>query len=104
MDDLPLRNLVVLPFNIDHAMRRGLLIRSMERDAEDDRVRVKKKSKLLVQCDCEAISHLLSEDAGTLAEYHKLANENGLEATKMVLLKDGFDAALFENGQAWLVP
>lgn len=64
MGNLPLRNLVVLPFNIDRAMKRGLLIRSMERDAEDDRVRVKDDFKLLAQCDCEAISHLLSEDAG----------------------------------------
>ena len=60
--------------------------------------------KLLAQSDCEAISHLLSEDAGTLAKYLKRTNENGLAATKVVFLKDGFDAALFENGQERLVP
>lgn len=104
INDLPLRNFVVLPFNVDHAMRCGLIIRSMDRDPEDDRVRVKDDFKLLAQCDCEAISHLISEDASTLAKYLDRARETGLAATKVVLLREGFDAAWFENGQARLVP
>ena len=63
INDLPLRNFVVLPFNVDHAMRCGLIIRSMVRDPEDDRVRVKDDFKLVAQCDCETVSHLISEDA-----------------------------------------
>ena len=104
INDLPLRNFVVLPFNIDHAMSCGLIIRSMARDRGDDRVQVKDDFKLVAQCDCEAICHLISEDASTLAKYLKRANESGLAATEVVLLKDGFDAAWFENGQARLVP
>ena len=104
VNDLPLRNFAVLPFNIDHAMKCGLLIRNMARDQEDDRVRVKDDFKLVAQCDCEAISHLISEDAGTLAKYLKRASQDGLAATKVVLLKNGFDAAWFENGQTRLVP
>lgn len=104
INDLPLRNFVVLPFNVDHAMRCGLIIRSMDRDLEDDRVRVKDDFKLLAQCDCEAISHLISEDASTLAKYLDRARETGLAATKVVLLRAGFDAAWFENGQARLLP
>ncbi len=104
INDLPLRNFVVLPFNIDHAMKCGLLIRNMARDLDDDRVRVKDDFKLVAQCDCEAISHLLCEDASTLAKYLKRANEGSLAATKVVLLKEGFDAAWFENGQTRLVP
>ena len=104
INDLPLRNFVVLPFNVDHAMRCGLIIRSMDRDPEDDRVRVKDDFKLLAQCDCEAISHLISEDASTLAKYLDRARNTGLAPTKVVLLRDGFDAAWFENGQGRLVP
>ena len=104
INDLPLRNFVVLPFNIDHAMKCGLLIRSLARDLDDDRVRVKDDFKLVAQCDCEAISHLISEDSSTLAKYLKRASDGGLAATKVVLLRDGFDAALFENGQARLLP
>ena len=104
INDLPLRNFVVLPFNIDHAMKCGLMIRSMARDDGDDRVKVKDDFKLMAQCDCEAISHLISEDASTLAKYLKRASEGGLASTKVVLLKDGFDSAWFENGQTRLVP
>jgi hypothetical protein len=104
VNDLPLRNFVVLPFNIDHAMRCGLIIRQMAREPEDDRVRVKDDFKLLAQCDCESISHLLSEDGSTLAKYVGRARDTGLASTKVVLLRDGFDIAWFENGQARLVP
>lgn len=104
INDLPLRNFVVLPFNVDHAMRCGLIIRSMARDPDDDRVRVKDDFKLVAQCDCESISHLLTADASTLAKYLNLACDTGLAATRVVLLQDGFDAAWFENGQARLVP
>lgn len=104
INDLPLRNFVVLPFNVDHAMRCGLIIRNMARDPEDDRVRVKDDFKLLAQCDCESISHLISEDASTLAQYLNRAQTSGLASTKTILLKDGFDAAWFENGQTRLVP
>lgn len=104
INDLPLRNFVVLPFNVDHAMKCGLMIRNMARDPEDDRVRVKDDFKLLAQCDCEAVSHLISEDASTLAKYLERARGAGLTATKSVLLRDGFDAAWFENGQTRLVP
>ncbi|MDP2449861.1 MAG: hypothetical protein Q8M68_10115 [Polaromonas sp.] len=104
INDLPLRNFVVLPFNVDHAMRCGLIIRSMARDPEDDRVRVKDDFKLLAQCDCETVSHLFSEDASTLAKYLDRARDGGLAATKVVLLRDGFDESWFENGQTRLVP
>ena len=104
INDLPLRNFVVLPFNVDHAMRCGLIIRNMTRDLEDDRVRVKDDFKLLAQCDCETVSHLISEDASTLAKYLDRARDTGLATTKAVLLRDGFDAAWFENGQTRLVP
>ena len=104
INDLPLRNFVVLPFNVDHAMLCGVIIRNMTRDPEDDRVRVKDDFKLLAQCECELISHLISEDASTLAKYLERARETGLAATKAVLLRDGFDAAWFENGQTRLLP
>jgi hypothetical protein len=104
INDLPLRNFVVLPFNVDHAMRCGLIVRQMQRDPVDDRVRVKDDFKLLAQCDCEAISHVVSEDASTFTKYLDRARDTGLVPTKSVLLRDGFDAAWFENGQTRLVP
>lgn len=104
INDLPLRNFVVLPFNVDHAMRCGLLIRSLTRDPSDDRVRVKDDFKLMAQCDCEGISHVISEDASTLAKYLDRSGESGAVSAKVVLLRSGFDSTWFENGQARLVP
>lgn len=99
INDFPLRNLVVLPFNVDHAMRCGILIRQLTRDVADDRVRVKDDFKLIAQCDCESISHLLSEDESTLVKYLGRAQAPGRSGTSAVLLKSGFDASWFENGQ-----
>lgn len=104
INDLPLRNFMVLPFNVDHAMRCGLIIRQMPRDTGDDRVRVKDDFKLLAQCDCESITHLISEDASTLAKYLERARKAGAASTQVVLLRDGFEAAWFENGQTRLLP
>lgn len=99
INDLPLRNLVVLPFNVDHAMRCGFLVRQLSRDPTDDRVRVKDDFKLIAQCDCEGISHLLSEDENTLVKYLVRSQAPGPLATRSVLLKTGFDVSWFENGQ-----
>ena len=97
--DLPLRNFIVLPFNVDHAMRCGILVRQLSRDEGDDRVRVKDDFKLIAQCDCEGISHVLCEDASTLAKYLLRAQTPAAPATRALLLKDGFDTAWFDNGQ-----
>ena len=104
INDLPLRNFIVLPFNVDHAMACGLLLRSLDRDRDDDRVRVKDDVKLLAQCQCEAVTHLLTEDASTLSKYVGRYREAGLLDTRCVLLRAGFDPSWFENGQSRLVP
>lgn len=104
INDLPLRNFIVLPFNVDHAMACGLLVRGAPPDPGDDRVRVKDDFKLIAQCQCDDISHVLTEDASTLAKYIERQREAGHLATSCVLLRDGYDASWFENGQSRLLP
>lgn len=104
INDLPLRNFIVLPFNIDHAMSCGLLVRTMPRDATDDRVRVKYDFKLIAQCQCEGTSHVLTEDASTLTKYLDRIRGDGRSQTRGVLLRDGFDLAWFDDGQRQLLP
>jgi hypothetical protein len=101
---LPLRNLIVLPFNIDHAERCGTLIAQFPRDQGDDRVRVKDDIKLIAQCDIEGISHILCEDHNTLAKYLQRVEAGPTPSIKAVLLKDGYDAAWFDGGQMALDP
>lgn len=104
INDLPLRNFIVLPFNVDHAMACGLLVRASTRDPGDDRARVKDDFKLIAQCQCEAVSHVLTEDRNTLTKYLEKQTERGLLSTRAVLLSAGFDEAWFESGQARLIP
>ena len=66
--DLPLRNFVVLPFNFDHAMMAGLLMRGLQRDSGDGRAIVKEDIKLIAQSTCESLTHILTEDAQTLVK------------------------------------
>jgi hypothetical protein len=101
---LPLRNLIVLPFNVDHAERCGALIAQFPRDPGDDRVRVKDDFKLIAQCDLDGISHILSEDHNTLVKYVQRAHPGPFPLIKAVLLKDGYDAAWFNGGQMDLGP
>jgi predicted nucleic acid-binding protein len=68
VNDLPLRNFIILPFNIDHAMTAGLLMRSINRDPGDERNSVKDDVKLIAQAVCESITHVLTEDEKTLAK------------------------------------
>ncbi len=101
--DLPMRNFIVLPFNIDHAMTAGILMRSIQREAGDDRVAVKDDVKLIGQAVCEQITHVLTEDRSTLAKYLGKLNGSGECVTKAILLVDGFDSAWFNNGQSsWI--
>ena len=100
--DLPLRNFIVLPFNIDHAMTTGLLMRAVNRDTGDDRVAVKDDLKLIAQTVCESITHVLTEDTNTLAKYLQRLREAGECSTKAISLAAGFDAAWLNNGQGVL--
>ena len=101
--DLPLRNFEVLPFNIDHAMTAGLLMRDLQRDSGDDRSAVKDDIKLIAQAICESLTHILTEDAQTLVKYLRRLNDDGASVVKPILLADGFDSAWFENGQRGLL-
>lgn len=100
--DLPLRNFQVLPFNIDHAMMAGELVNTLRRDPGDPRDAVKDDVKLLAQAICTAIPFVLTEDERTLAKFARQLQSAGRTAVTAVLLRDGFDMAWFDGGQARL--
>jgi predicted nucleic acid-binding protein len=102
VDDLPMRNFEVLPFNHDHAVKAGLLMRDLHHDAGDNRQGVKDDIKLIAQADCESLTHILTEDAQSLVKYLRRFNDAGRCQVKSILLADGFDAAWFNNGQRGL--
>ena len=102
--DLPLRNFEILPFNIDHAMTAGLLMRDLRRDAEDDRAMVKDDVKLISQAICQSLTHVLTEDVRTLAKYVRRLHQAGQTMLEVIILADGFDASWFDHGQRGLLP
>jgi len=101
--DLPLRNMVILPFNIDHAISCGTLVARFPREAGDDRVRIKDDCKLIAQTECENITHLLTEDKNSLVKYIERVAAQGHQVARPILLSGGRDAAWFNNGQRVLV-
>lgn len=101
--DLPLRNLIGLPFNIDHAMMAGRLMQQLQRDPGDARAAVKDDVKIIAQAVCESITHVLTEDRRTLAKYAQRFREAGQAAVHAVVLADGYDEAWFNNGQKGLL-
>jgi hypothetical protein len=97
--DLPLRNFIVLPFNIEHAIRCGSLFSDVARDAQDNRTAFKDDMKLIAQCDVDGITHLITEDENTLVKYLRRLHQGVFKPTQAVLLKSGFDTAWFDGGQ-----
>jgi len=91
---LPLRNMIVLPFNIDHAEYCGKLLADRMLNVTDDRVKAKDDYKLIAQCEMEGISHILTEDSKML-----INGRQQTVAVQAVLLKNGFDPSWFNSGQ-----
>ncbi|MFZ5526661.1 MAG: type II toxin-antitoxin system VapC family toxin [Pseudomonadota bacterium] len=101
--DLPLRNFIVLPFNIEHAVQCGSLFSTTSRDTGDNRAVFKDDLKLIAQCDAEGITHVLTEDENTLAKYLQRIHSGVFKPTQAVLLSSGFDTSWFEDGQKGLM-
>ncbi len=100
VDDLPLRRLRILPFNLNHAVHSGKLNFTKHRLEADARNVIKDDFKLLAQCAVESMALLITDDGNTLFRYAKrLAKERALDL-RCVKLQDGFDVALVnESGQ-----
>ena len=81
-------------------MTAGLLMRTVVRDAGDERNAVKDDVKLIAQTVCESITHVLTEDEKTLAKYIQRLVDLGECSLRAILLVNRFDAAWLNGGQA----
>ncbi len=82
VDELPLRNLQIVPFNLDHSKRTGKFAKiafSAKRNGKIDvtnRNIIPNDTKLFAQADCEkAIEFYLSSDTENLKIYNLLRQE-----------------------------
>ena len=101
--DLPLRHFVVLPFNIDHAVLAGRLLRPGAGGADDGAILPPGASaddlKLVAQAVAESLTHVLVADARGLARQVARLAAEGRCALKAIVLAEGFDPAWLNDGQ-----
>jgi hypothetical protein len=99
-DELPLRNVRVLPFNIDHARRAGpfpgaLLDQRKQPGGDDDRTVVINDVKLLAQAEVNAgISHFLTKDLRFASRMQALRQAGHLLSTSVLDLNVPMAATL----------
>jgi predicted nucleic acid-binding protein len=89
LDQLPVRNLRVLPFNVDHALRAGpladVLLQNRTPVRSDERNLVLNDVKLLAQAEASPeITHILTKDGG-YAKRITLLREKGHVVNTQVL-------------------
>lgn len=84
VNELPLRNLQIVPFNLDHAKRTGEFARLAFQNK--DKLQLKQRNiiandtKLFAQADCDyAIEFYLSSDTASLKIYNLLSQKTNLK-------------------------
>lgn len=103
--DLPLRNLVVLPFNIDHAMVAGEVHRSLRgTELAGPAAAVADDVKLIAQGMAEGVSHVLTDGRCTLAQLLERLREAGRCRIECIDIEEDFEPAWFTGGQRALLP
>jgi hypothetical protein len=81
IDELPLRNLRILPFNLDHAKRTGEFARSIFQNKNllklNERNIIPNDTKLFSQADCEnSVEFFLSSDTESIKIYNLLKQKS----------------------------
>ncbi len=101
--DLPLEQMIVLPYNADDAVSTALLGDPPDGDGERRAV-LKDDYKLLGQARAKDIAYILTEDERTLAKYcRRLRGEQKLSA-RIILMSQPFDKSHFDPfGQRELI-
>ena len=85
INELPLRNLQILPFNLDHSMRAGKFAKIAFQNRRENKLQTASRNiipndtKLFAQADCEkSIGLYLSSDTESLKIYNLLKKETNL--------------------------
>jgi hypothetical protein len=94
IDDLPLKNLRILPFNLNHAQKAGefsgIVFRHKGKLKLNERNIIPNDTKLFAQADCEAsVKYYLSSDAESEKIYEFLKKETVIRF-KFINLKDPY--------------
>ena len=94
IDELPLKQLITLPFNAIHAVKTAELNFKAHRVESDARDAVKDDFKMIAQAVVEQCGFIITEDRNTLAKYSDRLREEGKLDARVIILEDGYDEAL----------
>ena len=100
LTDLPVSNLIFLPFNVTDGIESARLCNVLVRDEGDHRQAVKDDIKLLGHGSREKIPFVLTDDKKTMFKYCNRLREANACDMKPIALVDGFDDCAFNfDGQ-----
>jgi predicted nucleic acid-binding protein len=102
VNDLPLQNFRIQPYNLPHAIRAAALFRSLRAESshssvDDTRRIIINDLKIIAQAEEETISVILTEDANTLSKIVARLRQANAASVHVLLLKDGFTPGKLEN-------
>ena len=92
IEDLPLQNFRIQPYNLPHARKAATLFRAARAGAgaQDPRRIIVNDLKILAQAEEDGTPFVITEDENTLSRMAERLRANGLLAMRVLLLRDGF--------------
>ncbi len=92
IEDLPLQNFRIQPYNLPHARKAATLFRAARAGAgaQESRRIIVNDLKILAQAEEDGIPFVIPEDENTLSRMAERLRANGLLAVRVLLLRDGF--------------
>jgi predicted nucleic acid-binding protein len=93
IEELPIKYVFLLPFNIPHAVKCAELDFKEHRVGGDSRDCAKDDFKILAQTACEGCDFIITDDTSTLFQYVAKLNSEGKLESRAIKLDDGFDIA-----------
>ena len=97
-----LRTCIVLPFNWDEAQKAAELDFTRLKEVADPRDSLKDDMKIIAQAEVCDAGFLITDDSRTMGRIAKALKDAGKVQFETITLENGFDRAVFNNGQGHL--
>lgn len=98
-------NYIILPYNYNDAIKTAEIAFNLggvvRRDASNPKY--KDDLKIMGQAEENQVICIITEDKSTLAKYSEKLAKASMFKPKIIIVKDGFDTSLFNNGQSTLI-
>lgn len=98
-------NFIQLPYNYEDAIKTAEIAYNLGGTDRrgDGNPKYKDDLKLMAQAEFNEIDYIITEDEATLARYCEKLSNAGMFKPTVIIVKNGFDASLFNGGQSALI-